>query len=67
MEGQIGLISGSMDLSESLTVQAQLPMRDLIRILLVYQMNATNIVQVSPKHIYVVELVFCYKICSDIL
>ena len=44
--GQIGLIPGSMDLPDSVEIQAQLSLRHLIRILQVYQMDVTNIVQV---------------------
>ena len=44
--GQIGLIPGSMDLPDSVEIQAQLSLRHLIRILQVYQMDVTNVVQV---------------------
>ena len=44
--GQIGLIPGSMDLPDIVEIQAQLSLRHLIRILQVYQMDVTNVVQV---------------------
>ena len=53
MAGQIGLIPGSMDLQESATAQAQLSMRHLIRILQVYQMDATNIHSSGKPNKYV--------------
>ena len=45
--GQIGLIPGSMELPQDVGIQAKLAMQHLIRVINVYKLNATNIVQVS--------------------
>ena len=44
--GQIGLIPGSMELSDTMESQAKLGLRHLKRILQVYSMGLWNIVQV---------------------
>ena len=44
--GQIGLIPGSMELSDTIESQAELGLRHLKRILQVYCMTLRNIVQV---------------------
>ena len=45
--GQIGLIPGSMELSDTMESQAKLGLRHLKRILQVYSMGLWNIVQVT--------------------
>ena len=47
--GQIGLIPGSMELPDNVELQAFLALRHLMRILDVYSMNATNLVQVINR------------------
>ena len=54
--GQIGLIPGSMELPNSIEIQAQLSMRHLIRILQVYNLNSDHIVQLGKKYICVLKL-----------